>query len=72
MGFHYSGSKFNILDLSPDFGSIILATLLNGIETTVGYMAPHMVGIMTPNVSKHIFWGFINLCFLIKGTSRIS
>lgn len=51
MGTFYAGMKVNSLDLSPNYAGSLMA-VTNGIGAITGVIAPYVVGVLTPNVSK--------------------
>lgn len=51
MGFYYAGQKLSPLDMSPAFSGTIMA-VTNGLGSISGFLAPVIVGWMTPDVSK--------------------
>lgn len=51
MGTFYSGLKVNNLDLAPNYAGVIMA-ITNGVGGINGILAPYIVGVLTPNVSR--------------------
>ena len=48
-GPYLSGIKANNLDLAPNYAGVMIA-LTNSICSVSGFIAPYLVGILTPNV----------------------
>lgn len=51
MGTFYAGMKVNSLDLSPNYAGSLMA-VTNGIGAITGIIAPYVVGVLTPHVSR--------------------
>lgn len=55
MGLWYPGMKVNPIDLSPNYAATIMA-ISNGIGALTGAVTPYVVGVLTPQVSRNIFY----------------
>ena len=49
MGAYYSGIKMNVIDLSPNYAAELFG-LANAIGSIPGFLAPYILGVLTPNV----------------------
>ncbi|KAH8328115.1 hypothetical protein KR067_004136 [Drosophila pandora] len=59
MGSYYAGMKLTPLDMSPNYAGTLMA-MTNGIAAICGFVAPYVVGVMTPNANmtewRVVFW----------------
>lgn len=68
-GFLTAGLNTNSMDLCPNYSGVLMS-VANGAASITGILAPYMIGLMTPNVNKEIFFRryfFINSIFNFKG-----
>lgn len=56
-GFNAAGTILNLFDLAPNYVGA-LCGIGNTVTTTLGILAPYIVGILTPNVSNYFKFNF--------------
>ncbi|KAH8328121.1 hypothetical protein KR067_004138, partial [Drosophila pandora] len=59
MGCYYAGMKLTPLDMSPNYAGTLMA-ITNGIAACMGFTAPYVAGVLTPNANmtewRVVFW----------------
>lgn len=76
----YPGMKVNILDLSPNYASVLMG-ITNGIGALTGIAGPYLVGVLTPNTTLYewrtVFWmtfgvfNVTNLFYIIWASGEV-